>query len=322
MRLAMLLGLYQIIIANNAEPGKHDVHAKGLAALTDMGNNSPLYLLRTVRQKGLKTTRNATVGQTPSKQPTTIEKPQKIAALFSVPAVNRPDESLDDLLLSLNDLWERGNSCSTLQDYLLIKDQCNAMDQRLTRWQTSRRPEFCSTTISSVPRTQKQDKNEVGYWPGNVDTYFDLYIAHVWNVFRTARLLLIALMHRVWQACEMSADVERLSETATSIAEDMISSIPFHLVESLPDFIKDLSTSEQIKHPGRAIGGLLLTHPLHIASNLAFLPEPTKQYMRDCLSWIGSCMGIGHASVLAEAREINHDSLMSAIVIVWSGFLG
>lgn len=291
----------QIIMANNTEPGKHDVHAKGLAALTDM-DNSPLYLLRTIRQRSPKTTPYTTIRHGSSQGNNTTEKPQ-IAALLSVPSTSGPNESLDELLVSLNDLWERSNICLSLQDYLLLKDQCIAMDQRLAQWQTSRLPEFRSTTIANISRTQQQDKVEVGHWPGSVDTYFDLYVAHVWNVFRTARLLLISIMHRVWQVCEKSADVYKLSAAATSIAEDMISSIPFHLVESLPAFIKDLSTSEPMAQPGRAIGGLLLMHPLHIASNLPFLPEPTKQYMRDCLSWIGSHMGIGHADLLAQVND-------------------
>ena len=48
----------------------------------------------------------------------------------------------------------------------------------------------CITTEDCATQPQAGSKVEVGYWPGRVDKYFDLYVASVWNTVRMARVLL------------------------------------------------------------------------------------------------------------------------------------
>lgn len=88
--------------------------------------------------------------------------------------------------------------------------------------------------------------------------------------------------------------------TAHSVVEDMLASIPYHLTENLQVFLNE--PSKGINKRGRSLGGLLLIHPLYVASEMPFLDEETRIYMRNCLEWIGENMGFGQATMLAKVR--------------------
>jgi hypothetical protein len=214
--------------------------------------------------------------------------------VFSVPALT----GLDDLLLTLDSLRTKSEEASLSESTELtaLKKETLALDRRFAKWQSSRVPEFKPTVIGHVSAKKSQNEISAGYWPAKVETYFDLYVAGVWNIFRTARLLLLALIIKL----ELSDDacVDEYIHTAHLIVEDMLASVAYHLADNLQDFL----TSTEITNPGRVLGGLLLMHPLYISSQMLFLDKSMREYMLRCLGWIGEHMGIGQATVLAKVR--------------------
>jgi hypothetical protein len=177
-----------------------------------------------------------------------------------------------------------------------------------------------------------------GCWPGGVDTYFDLYVAGAWNVFRSAWLLLCALNLGLSKILGPDDNDMNRMLTAGGLVEDMIASIPYHLVDNLQLFLAEVEEIGEITDHGKTLGGLLLLHPLYIAANLSFVAEDMREYMRTCLRWIGSDMGFGQATFLAEVRphklwivnlayeneqnsNVERDYLASGWMIIWSGFL-
>lgn len=147
----------------------------------------------------------------------------------------------------------------------------------------------------------------VGYWPGMVDTYFDLYVAGVWNTSHTARLLLINLLLELSKILNNnSSNHDREHQDALRLVEDMVSSIPFHLAEDLHVFLRDTEKEDAAPkklHSGRPIGALLLMHPIYVASKLSIVPPHLRIYLHDCPEWIAAHMGIGQALVFAKVRE-------------------
>lgn len=95
-------------------------------------------------------------------------------------------------------------------------------------------------------------------------------------------------------------------ETARVLMEDLLASIPFHLVEDLHVFVRDAacagSSLREIPNPGRPVGGLLLMHHLEGASRLpaSLAGTDVHEYLRGCLLWISNEMGIGQAGVFAR----------------------
>ncbi|KAI0123202.1 hypothetical protein BJ170DRAFT_641192 [Xylariales sp. AK1849] len=298
--IAMLLGLYQIITSDESDYGNHQTHARGLAALMGM-EHSPLGLFGIFQKQDL------TVGN--------------VCRVFSVPAMDAKGESLDTLLHELDALRKIHEESFGLKNINALRNESIDLDMRLCKWAESRDAEFKPTTIGCATKGQHGSGKAVGYWPGKVDTYFDSYVAGVWNIYRAARLTLIALTITFPDNKEGSENYPDYIHTAYHIAEDMLGSIPYHLADNLQVFLAEMATNTDIMDPGKSLGGLLLMHPLYIASTMPFLPVQMREYMRACLTWIGSYMGLGQATLLANTPEIDRDYLESGCMIIWSGFV-
>ncbi|KAF4633836.1 hypothetical protein G7Y89_g4268 [Cudoniella acicularis] len=208
--ISMLLGLYQITVSDETDLVSHEAHAKGLAALMHIGN-SPLDLLGTLQC-------NSISGQN------SAWKIGKASGIFSVPALGHLGESLDDLLLSLDLLWTASEALVSSEDFKPLKNAGIALDQRFIEWEATRVAEFKPTTIGSIGKSHKEFEAGVGYWPGTVDTYFDLYVAGVWNIYRSARLLLITLILRLSRDSRENDNCIKYIQIAAHTVEDMLAS--------------------------------------------------------------------------------------------------
>ncbi|RDL35209.1 uncharacterized protein BP5553_07140 [Venustampulla echinocandica] len=301
--IAMSLGLYQIVMANETGPGDHDAHAKGLSALWGT-THLPLNPLVTTLCSSTKTLQISNYSN-----------------VFSVPALCSPGDSLEHLLFHLHLVWAKFEVVIASKDLETLKVQSLALDQRFAMWEETRVDLFKPTVIGHVRPGRYESEVQVGAWPGKVDTYFDLYVAGVWNIFRTARLLLVALIIELSNSLAEYDSCTDHIRTANRIAQDMVASVPYHLADNLQVFLNEKETSGGITDPGRFLGGLLLMHPLYVVSKMPFLSETLRKYFRSCLLWIGSEMGVGQATLFANASDIDRDYLASGCIIIWSGFL-
>jgi hypothetical protein len=197
-------------------------------------------------------------------------------------------------------VWIKSEALFELEDLRALKAESISLDRRFAEWQNSRVPEFKPTVVGHINQSEYESEIAVGYWHGKVDTYLDLYVASVWNIFRAARLLLIAIIIKLSGTLESDESSVDYLYIADRIAEDIVASVPYHLVDNLPSFLSKLAVSTEITDPGRSLGGLLLMHPLYIASKILFLSRDTREYMRRCLIWIGSNMGLSQATLLAK----------------------
>jgi hypothetical protein len=198
-------------------------------------------------------------------------------------------------------LWTTSQASSNPKDFHALKNASIALNQQFIDWKDSRVAEFKPTTIGNISPRHQESEIAVGYWPGKVDTYFDFYTAGVWNIFRAARLLLLLLI------IKLSDENDTCSEyihAANRIVEDMAASIPYHLTDNLQVFISQLGKKEEIIDPGKYLGGMLLMHPLYVASEMPFVHDGMRECLKRCLAWIGEHMGFGQATVLANVRNL------------------
>ncbi|KAM0477526.1 hypothetical protein ACHAPX_005839 [Trichoderma viride] len=155
-----------MVVASEENFGDHETHAHGLAVLMKIGT-SPLNLLN-------------------------------IDSVFSVPALTSQWETLDDLLLSLESLWAKWETTHEWEVLMDLRQKSIALNQRFADWQDSRSRELRPTSVAHMDNHwQSISDISAGFWPGRVDTYFDLYVAGVWNIFRAARLLFISLIMKL-----------------------------------------------------------------------------------------------------------------------------
>lgn len=197
------------------------------------------------------------------------------------------------MLISLEQLWTRSKSSLAATEQDALKTDCVALSQRFSGWYHSCVPESQPVAIGHINERHDIIHMAAGSRPGKIETYFDLYVAGVWNIFRIAQLLLISLTLQLANKYEMRINYEEQICSAVEIAEGIFSSVPYHLTDNLQSFLSDSSTSSEITNPGKSLGGLLLMHPLYIISELPFLPEQMRKYSRQCFKWISLNMGFG-----------------------------
>ncbi|KAH7316806.1 hypothetical protein B0I35DRAFT_434037 [Stachybotrys elegans] len=295
--MVILLGMHQMVTADEDNHANYDIHSRGLAALWNI-RHTPFDLLR-----------GSVSGRF-----------GKRVGVFSIPGVGHKHE-LDDLILDLSSLGDRFETYSSTEDLPRLQMDATALDDVFQRWEESRDPAFKPTLAGNVPTGEDVGAADVGLWPGRVDTYTDLYIAGVWNIFRMARLVLLSIISSISHMLDGSSLDTGKALTANRLAEEMIASIPYHLVENLPVFVGRLNTSAGLTETGKFIGGLLLIHPLYVTMNLEVVAKSQRRYLRSCLAWIGSSMPFGQAARLSRMDRIERRCLESDYMVLLSGFL-
>jgi hypothetical protein len=86
----------------------------------------------------------------------------------------------------------------------------------------------------------------------------------------------------------------------------MAASIPFHLTRNPEIFVSkqqrksSIAIEQQTIVVNRSVGGLLLMHPVYLASTLSIVPTRFRSMFREYLAFIGRVMGIGQARLLAD----------------------
>ncbi|KAE8386067.1 hypothetical protein BDV23DRAFT_175738 [Aspergillus alliaceus] len=214
-------------------------------------NNSPLSLLGAVQ----------------SDHPLLCSGMPKNPAIFSSPSIDYTLQGLDHLLLALGPLWEKA------------KQEAIDLNERLTGWQDTLTGDFEPTTVGQIVPEANAAIPGVGYWPGRVGMYFDFYVAVVWNTSRVARCLLLDLILNVASILNYgNRDHTRKQRDALCLLEQIVCSMPYHLAEDLPDFLRNHGNSTKITTPARAAGGLLLMHPIYTISQLSIVPFNMQGY--------------------------------------------
>jgi hypothetical protein len=128
-----------------------------------------------------------------------------------------------------------------------------------------------------------------------------VYVAAIWNTYRKARLLLLNAIIRCSDRLEKRNTYHDEKINIEELANDIAASIPFHLSENLSAFVEQAENGFELAIiPGKSVGGLLLMHPLFVMSNLPVILPKLQLYMKECLAWIGTHMGIGQATWLSK----------------------
>jgi hypothetical protein len=111
--------------------------------------------------------------------------------------------------------------------------------------------------------------------------------------------------HRRVNSYQGYSTVEAVNHNdVAKLIEGIVSSIPYLLAADVQAFIENAAVGSPPLVPGRPVGGLLLMHTLFALSTLPMAEQKLKVYIRDCLAWIGSRMGIGQATILSKVRYV------------------
>jgi len=131
-------------------------------------------------------------------------------------------------------------------------------------------------------------------------------VSAVWNAYRKCRLILLNFIY----TCSKQLNDEEIEEfsqrhilkEALELSKTLVASIPYHLTRNPEIFVnqKQMSWTDQAILPNHSIGGLMLIYTLHAVLDLSIVPSHFNETFREYLISIGSVMGIGQASLLAD----------------------
>ena len=114
-------------------------------------------------------------------------------------------------------------------------------------------------------------------------------------------MLHIDILIRLARALGRKGVISSYEERAKALSAHIKASVPYHLAANLDEYIHLINTGVSNIPPNRPVGGLLLLHPLYAAARCTAIPHSDRLYHINCLAWIGSQMGIGQATLLANS---------------------
>ncbi|MCJ1398025.1 hypothetical protein MMC11_001222 [Xylographa trunciseda] len=334
---AVLLGLYEIITSTSTELGSHVAHARGVSAILtnkyspfDLVCGGQLFQLPnplSLKDLDIKDPENI---PTPTLQ--TSEK----FSIVCMPLVNSPWATLDPIFLKTISLIRKAEKllsdetgATTIDDLQLLKQEAELLRTDYQKCVMNLSKEWSSSLIGIIPSNSSSMRPEVGYWPGSVLGYYDLYVACVINSYHKSQLLVLNVIVRChWATVHLpqNAEIDPLIwEEAQNLTLGIVASIPYYLAENVQVFMNQTLASgmtSKAMTPGPSVGGLLSMHTLYMMSKLSVVDSVLKDYLKDCLAWIGRNMGIGQATMLSKHTSMDlSDYITQAHVLIWAGML-
>lgn len=149
--------------------------------------------------------------------------------------------------------------------------------------------------------------------------------------------MLLDVIMRVVLLRSEHTSVSDLVHRASDLAAAIVASIPFHLTADVEEYVQRANAGTQPSNAKvKPVGGLLLLHPLYATARCSIVSTATRKYLARCLDWIGRCMGIGQARLLATSvcARMDGDMPSTALsphlpfqemseghVLIWAGML-
>lgn len=310
---ATLLGLYEMLVSVEAYPNTYHTHLKGVSAIL-CTRGVPFDLLALAGSSLFELFNPLLPRGPPMKGPI-----PGLLSPYPCSEADPPTRNLDTLLIKSRAVLERAsqdlsNRKVSKVELRALKQEATLLNKEFSLWPLCQPKEWMPRTLG-VLKEQIQVSDDslqnLPLWPGNIDSYYDLYVAAVWNIYRKARLKLLDVIVQCSERLNIfdgqNGDLlaaRKLKIEIQELVDDLCASTPFHLLADLPSYLQNGIPSGDIDTPGKALGGLLLMYPLYIASSLPLVPVKQRIWMRGRLRWIGKQMGISQATILANVGLI------------------
>ncbi|KAB5542620.1 hypothetical protein GE09DRAFT_248090 [Coniochaeta sp. 2T2.1] len=211
---------------------------------------------------------------------------------------------------------------------LALMRKAQQLDQQSTSWMRTVPDHWHYRTLCWEDNVPGGDYTRAEVFPGRVDVYADFWIASVWNMLRTARLVLQSVVVRcaAWVCSPVdyrtTPEYATAAKTCTDMITDIIASVPYHLGWHAKrrhlfdsDRLSGFACGEEDGMKGLA--GYFLTWPLACVMNQDYVSEAQRQWIVGRLRYIGDELGVRYAHILSQLQIripsmlIRRDGLMA-----------
>ncbi|KAF7562647.1 hypothetical protein G7046_g1481 [Stylonectria norvegica] len=297
---AVLLGIYEIIVSSEASPMQHMAHVNGVCAIL-RGGVAPFDIRKGVAFWSMG-------------NPLLLESPVLGRAGMGVlcaPITTGYLQDMDQTLVRFVALFTRAEellseASPSVDELLDVEQQALLLDDEFVQWSRGDCKMWRPIPYGNVRKAAAKASGCAFVCAGQVDTYFDSnthvdYVAAVDNTYRKAQIMHIDMLVRLAHLLGQEDTLPSLTARAAELVAGFKASIPYHLTPDLDEYLRLTDAGAPSIPPNRPVGGLLLLHPLHAAARCAIVPLEDRIYFIDTLTWIGTHMGIGQATLLANS---------------------
>ncbi|KAH7369702.1 hypothetical protein BKA65DRAFT_3593 [Rhexocercosporidium sp. MPI-PUGE-AT-0058] len=200
-----------------------------------------------------------------------------------------------------------------LQEVSSIMRRGQALEAECVEWEAALPDEWRPRTVSWVDQVPGGDITKAEVFPGKVDMYTDISIANLWNQMRVARLFISGAVVRCAAWICSPVDYRTTPEYAQAVRlsvdliTDVIAATPYHLgwrvsqggILKSGDFASPYSGDSGVTS-SKAIGGVFMMWPLFSISNMDYISDAQRVWVKGRLMYVSETLGLNHAKVLSN----------------------
>ncbi len=194
---------------------------------------------------------------------------------------------------------------------LTMMRRAQALDQELVNWMASLPDNWGYRTLCWEDHVPNGDYAKAETFPGRIDVYNDFWIASVWNLARTTRLILASIAVRCAAWVCAPVDYRTTPEYATAarvcveMITDILASVPYHLGWHTKR--RHLFQSHDLSgfacgddNSMKGLAGYFLTWPLAIVMGQDYITDAQRVWVQGRLRYIGDELGVKYAHILSQ----------------------
>jgi hypothetical protein len=221
---------------------------------------------------------------------------------------------------------------SNCQAVIRLINRCQNLDTALASWCETIPTQWAYTSSpysKSIPCQCDDDFSDV--YPGNIDTYPDVWVAKSWNSYRTARIFVLAILLRCFGWLAMAPGMQqelqisvalKARDTVKQMVDEICASVHFHMAHNATvganhDSLRSQTSSVdpwkpydpaafqvgEDMHATESIGGYFLVWPLFVARSVPTTPEWQKHWIAARLLDIARKFGLDEGVIMSKLNE-------------------
>ncbi|KAF7883011.1 hypothetical protein EAF00_011500 [Botryotinia globosa] len=229
---------------------------------------------------------------------------------------NRLQWKVAEARVECDELMASAKRCpQDFENVLNLMRKAEAIEQTYSEWAESM-PAHCNyKPIGWIDAIPEEKFAESKYFPGKIDKYHEVWVAHIWNLSRASRLLNNSTIVRcaAWlcspQDYRTTVEYEKAMITGKEMIRDVIASVP--------NCLGEIPTAMDIKIPSehsfacgdesdvraKGLSGLFILWPLFSIATSDFVSESQRTWALGRMKYAAEELGVSQGSTVYSEQK-------------------
>ncbi|TGO88055.1 hypothetical protein BPOR_0187g00160 [Botrytis porri] len=211
-----------------------------------------------------------------------------------------------------------GSAKRTPQDFenvLNLMRRAEAIEQSYSEWAESMPPQCNYKSIGWIDAILEEKLAESKYFPGKIDKYHEVWIAHIWNLSRGSRLLNNSTIVRcaAWlcspQDYRTTVEYEKAMIAGKELIRDVIASVPNCLGE-IPTAMDinipsehSFACGDESDSRAKGLSGLFILWPMFSIATSDFVTDSQRKWVLGRMKYAAEELGVSQGSTVYSEQK-------------------